>query len=150
MVTEKLAAIVIGIIMLFSVAGFASFSLIGRIGDPQPQQQTPEIPNIVTRPLTGSEISYILQTGRVVLRDYYPSACAECLERNTELELFANQFSGFVVLEEVAGNQTRLEMIDSLGKVTELDPANITLEGLTDSFCRNSIVKPRECILRNI
>ena len=72
------------------------------------------------------------------------------MERNSELELFANQFSGFVVLEEVTGNQTRLEMIDSLGKVTELAPENITLEGLTETFCRNSIVKPKECILRNI
>lgn len=152
---EQVAAIVIGLIFVVSMVGFA-FTSMSRF----PQQQSPgiSIPNIVNRELTREEKIYILQTGRVLIEDFYVSGCSRCEIDRATLEAFAQEFKEFVVLEEVevyanATNETtyvKLQMIGRTGLIEDLRDMEITQENLTDIFCDIALVQPRECLLREI
>ena len=149
---EQVAAIVIGLIFVVSMAGFA-FS--GMNIFPQ-QQPSINISNIVDRELTQGEKIYILQTGRVLIEDFYVQGCTPCEIDRATLEAFTQEFSEFVILEEVEVNSTnetsyvKLQMIGRTGLIEDLRDVEITRENLVDIFCDISLVQPRECLLMDI
>jgi hypothetical protein len=156
MMKERMMAIVIGGLMLFSVAGFALMGM-GRFIDNGPVQ----VPNIMNEYLSGEQVSSILRSGRVLIRDVYTKNCSDCITRDITLEIFVNSFPGLVVLEEMMiepDNATavdgrgyvKFEMLSPTGEIIELDENNITQEGLTEMFCDISAVQPRECLLMDI
>jgi len=158
MMKERMMAILIGGLMLFSVAGFALMG-VGRFADNG--NQAPQVPTIMKEYLTGEQISSILRTGRVLIRDVYTVDCVDCKSNDATLEIFANSFSGLVVLEEIMvepDNETtvdgngyvKFEMISPTGDIIELADKEINQENLTDMFCEISAIQPKECLLRSI
>jgi len=141
---ERLMAIVIGLIMIFSMLGFAATSIVVN----PTGQQTIEIHPVVKSGLDKDMKLFILRSGRVLIEHFYPAGCQDCLEMNAMLEVFANQFSGFVVAElvEVPENETKFEAIGSAGRITELS-YNMTQQDLMDIFCDIAIRQPKECLL---
>jgi hypothetical protein len=152
---EKFFAIFVGLIFILSMAGFAVTSLSGFR---QPQNPGAEIPNIINRELAPEEKIYVLQTGRVLVENFYVSGCSRCIADRATLESFANRFRDFVVLEqvEVAANATnetayvKLQMIGRAGLIEDLEESQLTEENLTDIFCDMALSQPRECLLRGI
>lgn len=145
MAKERAMAIFIGLIMIASVGGFA-LSYAGRNVNP-PQNL---IPTIVDRELSPEEVVLVLQSGRVLIENFYLGNCTECIVNNIVLETFANKFDGFVVLEEVVANETKLQMIGMGGKIISLKNETISESNLMDIFCDNAIAQPNECLLREI
>lgn len=158
MMKERMMAILIGGLMLLSVAGFALMGL-GRFTDSG--NQPVQVPNVMNEYLSGEQISSILRSGRVLIRDVYTKDCTDCSSTNVALELFANSFPGMITLEEVMielDNTTtadekgyvKFQMISPTGEVVDLDGKNITQESLTEIFCDISAVQPKECLLRDV
>jgi len=145
MARERAMAIFIGLIMIFSVGGFA-LSYAGR--NVNPPRNT--IPTIVERELNPEEVVSVLRSGRVLIENFYTENCSGCVERNAVLENFANSLDGFVVLEEVKANETKLQMIGTGGKIVSLENESITEDNLMDIFCDIAIAQPNECLLREI
>lgn len=149
---EQVAAIVIGLIFVMSMVGVAFSSLSWF-----PQQQPGvAIPNIINRELTQEERIYVLQTGRVLIENFYVSNCSICAVDKATLEMFAQEFKEFIVLEEVEVNNTnettyvKLQMIGRAGLIKDLRDVEITQENLIDIFCDIALVQPRECLLREM
>lgn len=146
---ERVAAIFIGLIMIFSVAGFALTQSLTR----ENQDSGVDIQNIVTKPLTSDERLFVLKSGRVLIENHYILHCSECLENNMVLEVFVQKFPGFVVLESVVvneTNETKFQMISGTGEIRDLKNVSITEDILTYIFCEISLMQPRECLLREI
>ncbi len=156
MMKERLAAIVIGGIMLLSVAGFAIMGL-GRFAGSN--QQT-EIPFIFNEVLDSSQLSGILRTGRIVIRDIHEQGCVQCNANSNELEVLTNTFKGYIVLESVSVNPenytvdedgyVKFEMISPSGDIMDLGGRDINQTMLTDMFCDISVIQPKECLLREV
>ena len=141
MKSERLMAIFIGLIMVTSVAGIA-FSSASRNQQPPVQ----EIPTIVTVKLTDTQVADVFRSGRVLMEYFYYSNCTGCLDTRSMLESFANSYDGYVVLNVVAGNETRYDMIGGTGKIIEFN--NETTENeLLDTLCDVAIGLPPECII---
>lgn len=144
--TERFMAIFIGVIMLGSVIGFALMSTIN------PQQEAPEIPNIINNELSTDEVIYILKSGKVLIENFYTSNCVECLDKKIELESFVNRFKDFTVLENVVVNQTnetRLQMIGIGGTILKLENTTINQNNLLEKFCSVAMSQPIECLLED-
>jgi len=141
-IKERMAAIFIGMVMLFAVGGWALMNVM-------PQDTGPEfnVPTIVARELTTDEIVYVLQSGRVLIEYYYLENSTKHIEELPVLEMFANQLDGFVVLEEVPANSTRFEMIGIEGKILDLSGMELTENNLFGNFCSIAIAQPPECLL---
>ena len=148
MMKERAMAFLIGLIMIFSVIGFAFSSAVFFFSSGK--KPLPEIPTIVTKKLKPDEILVVLQTGKVLIEDFYPENCSKCLERNAELEKFANSFDGFVVLEKVVANETLLQMIGAGGEIIDLSNKEINRTVLLDNFCKIAMLQPQECLLKEI
>jgi hypothetical protein len=102
------------------------------------------------RLLEGKEKITILRNGNVLIEYLYVMS-PETLDRKAMYENFAARFSDIIVLEMVAisaDNQTMDQMIAPDGDVILLD--NVTASTIVDVFCENTVVQPRECILRGI
>jgi len=141
-IKERLMAIFIGLVMLLAVGGWAVMSIV-------PQDTGPEfnVPIIVTRELTSDEIIYVLQTGRVLIEYFYTTNTTDYLDDLPILESFTSNFNNFVVLEEVAGNQTRFEMIGINGQILNVEDLELNYDNLLDTFCTIAIAQPPECLL---
>ncbi len=140
---ERLMSLFIGAVMVLAVLGWAMMSMV-------PQGDAPEfeIPTIMTEALTTEEVVYVLQkTGRVLIEYFYTPNCTECADELEMLEMFATQFDGFVVLEEVEGNLTRFDMIGMGGNIVNLENEEIDFDRLVEIFCDNAIAMPPECLL---
>jgi hypothetical protein len=147
MMKERIAAIIIGLIMIMSMAGFALVNII-------PQDEPVVIPSILDRQLTPEERLFVLRTGRVLIENFYPPGCGECRELGTRLKGFAQAFGNFVVLEDVVlTNATEADyesrMIGREGMIRDI-PSNITDDGLMDLFCSLAISRPKECLLTKV
>jgi hypothetical protein len=144
MARERIMAIVIGLIMVMSAAGFALNSAMN-----QGSSQTPglSIPAIVTRQLTSEETVYVLQSGRVLIEFLYAQNCTGCAEKIPVLEAFAQRMSEFVVLEEAPANETSLQIIGSGGKIEDIWNMTLTDQNLMDTFCEIAIAQPPECLM---
>lgn len=158
MMKERMMAILIGGLMLFSVAGFALMG-IGRFVDDG--NEPIQVPNVMNEYLSGEQVSSILRGGKVLIRDVYAKNCSDCASRDITLELFVNSFPGLLVLEEAAiepdnatfvdsNGYVKFQMISPTGEVIDLGDKNITQEDLTDMFCDISAIQPKECLLRDI
>jgi thiol-disulfide isomerase/thioredoxin len=139
------AAIFILVIMVLSVAGFALNS-----ANFQKEPEGIDIPAVVREPLSTQDQVYILRTGRVLIEHFYTDGCEDCFEKNAQLEEFAARLDGYVVVNEVAGNESRLDMIGMGGKIVDISNTSLDYEGLIDTFCGIAIAQPRACILRDI
>jgi hypothetical protein len=137
------AAILILVIMVLSAVGFALNSANFQQEPPQP-----EIPTIIREPLSSEQQVFILRSGRVLIEHFYPDGCMECLDTNSQLEDFAGRLEGYVVVNEVAGNESRLDMIGAGGKIVSLENQSLDYESLIGKFCDIAIAQPRACILR--
>lgn len=148
---QMIFAIVIGLIMLTSVAGFAAFGprLTGQVTQ---DQQDYTIPLVVDRPLTGQEISLILRQGRVVFESVYNEACDDCRVKDQELEFFARNLGGFAIISSVETQNgegwEKFQMIGTNGKIVNLEEEEITQDNLLTLFCSIAIIQPKECILK--
>jgi hypothetical protein len=138
---ERLMAIFIGLIMITSVAGIA-FSSAVRNQEPQVQ----EIPTIVSVKLTDEQLVDVFRSGRVLLEYFYYSNCTDCLDTRTTLEGFANSYDGYVVLNVVAGNESRYDMIGIDGRIIEFQEGTTDKE-LLSTLCDVAIGVPPECII---
>ena len=139
---ERAMSLFIGAIMVFAVVGWALMQMVPQNGGPEFN-----VPTIVTQELTSDEIIYVLQTGRVLIEYFYLSNSTEYLDDLPVLEMFANQYGGFVVLEEVAANSTRFEMIGLNGQIVNMEGVELTQDNLLDMFCDIAIAQPPECLL---
>ncbi len=136
------AAIFILVIMVMSVAGFAMNSANF---SSQPEQR--EIPLVIREPLSTEEQIYILQNGRVLIEHFYTEDCADCLEKNAQLEEFVGRLEGYAVLNAVQGNETRLDMIGASGQIVDLEGRSLDYDSLIGDFCGIAIAQPRTCLL---
>lgn len=146
MLGERKGAILIGLLLVFimggSLIGFAVLSSRG----PSQAQQGSDIPPIVDYELSPGELVFVLQTGRVVIENFYSPDCTECMQNNILLDSFVNTFPNYIVMESVVGNESKLQMIGRGGSIVEL--GNLTEESLMNTFCDLAILQPRECIIR--
>jgi len=145
MARERLAAIIIGVIMIMSAAGFALNSAInqGRVST------TPEItvPAIVTRQLTTNEMVYVLNyQGKVIIEYSYLNNTQNSDVIASE-EGFAQKRSDFIVLSEFPGNETSIKMIGSAGKIVDVGNMTLTDQNLLNAFCPIAIAQPPECLM---
>lgn len=141
---ERLMAIFIGLIMITSLLGFALNSAVWQQGT---QNQGPQIPAFVDRELTPEEVVFVLRTGRVLIENFYEENCTECLSRNVDLQTFAGSLSDFIVLENAAGNETKLQMVGNGGKIIDLENETLTQNNLLSIFCGIAIAQPQQCLI---
>jgi hypothetical protein len=144
MAKERIIAIVIGLIMIMSAAGFALNSAInqGRI-NPTPKIN---VPTIVTRPLTADEFVNILNGGRVIIEYSYQNDTID-QSKIAALESFAQQRSDFIVLSEYSGNETSLNMIGYQGKIVDMGNMTLSNQNLMTTFCSIAIAQPPDCLM---
>jgi len=144
MLSQRLFAIVVGVLMLGSVAGFALMNVY----QAPPQN---EIPSIIDKPLSPQDRVYILRTGKVLIEYLYPEGCIDCSEKTALYQSFVNNFKNYAVLElvEVPSNETADRIIGNYGDTIEL--GNVTTgEGLMTTFCSIAIIQPKECLIMEI
>ncbi len=136
--------VVVGIMMITWAMGLAlSYNI--KVGD-----TGMKIESVYDRPLTGQEKVTILKTGKVLIEYLYTSDDPASAAKLATYENFVGRFQDFVVLEEaeVGVNQTMEQMISPTGDVIPLH--NVTDSSLIDIFCQNTVVQPRECLMRSI
>ncbi len=139
----KLAgSLLVLVIMVMSAVGFAMNS-----ATLSNQPQAEEIPNIINYELSAQEQIQVLRTGKVLIENFYAENCTGCADRNIILKGFAARMQGYLVLENVKGNVTRLGMIGNQGRIISLDDMEITDGNLLSVFCQNAIAQPRECLM---
>jgi len=149
---ERIAAVFIGALMLFSVAGFAlqgsSFTANVASNDHEEYSLEP----VVNRYLSSQEKAIILTNGRVIIESVYGSECSECKQMDSELQLFTNNNQGFVFMQSVETESgdgfDKLQMIGSDGSIINLEDEDLTQENILNIFCGLSAVQPKSCILK--
>jgi len=150
MMKERAMAIFIGLIMVFSVAGFAIMS----VSWGNNSGNTPvDVPSIIDKALTRDEFRSVLLSGKTIIQNHYLVGCTDCGATNALLGNFTQGMEGFVVLEQFGvqfQNETKLQMVSSDGKITELDSALLNESSLLDTVCSVSYVQPKLCLLRGI
>lgn len=149
---EKAIAILFGLIMLFSLAGFGGLSLLGSSDqgqDPNNGANDIYVPTVSYEELDSQEKLYVLQTGRVLIESSYSLDCQECIENNALLESFARQFPAHVVVQIVETEEPpEIKMTGRNGIIQEL--TDVTETGIMDLFCSLAAVQPRECLFREL
>ena len=145
MAKERIIAIIIGLIMIMSAAGFALNSAISQGGiNPKPQIN---VPTIVTRPLTTDEMIYVLNgQGKVVIEYSYTNQTVD-QSKIAALEGFAQQKSSFVVLSEYSGNETLLNMIGYQGQIVDMSNMTLSDQNLLSTFCSIAIMQSPDCLM---
>jgi len=146
MLSQRLFAIVVGILMLTSVASFALSSLYR-----MPSKEEVKIPAIIEKPLAPEERVQILQSGKVLIEYLYPEGCDDCSAKKDTYAKFMDKFKDYAVLEiaEVPENQTLDRIIGAYGDTEELKDI-VTEDRLLEVFCKLAIVQPKECLLMEI
>jgi hypothetical protein len=144
MLSQRIFAIVVGVLMLTSVAGFAIMNVY------QGPQKV-EIPTIIEKPLTPQERVNVLQTGRVLVEYLYPEGCATCTEKIAFYQSFANTYKNYAVLEiaEVPANETLDRIIGMNGDTKELAEVS-TSDTFMQTFCSVAISQPKECLMMEL
>lgn len=133
---ERLAAVVLGLLMVGSILGFASM----RINT----ERKLEIGPIIDRALSPEEKAAILKTGRVLIEYGYQ-------ENNSKAGLylaFVQKYGKYAVLEIFPSNNTIDQMVGNQGRIIELHNVS-TEDELFMIFCDNAFLKPKECLLES-
>ncbi len=147
MAKERLIAIFVGLVMIMSAAGFALNSAMNQ-GTTNTSPAI-NIPAIVTRELTAEETVYALNyEGRAIIEYFYQENCTDCSEKTVALESFANRMGEFVVLQEMVGNETSLQILGSQGRIVDMSNMTLSEGNLMDTFCEVAIAQPTECLMR--
>jgi hypothetical protein len=147
MAKERLIAIFIGLIMIMSVAGFALMSAMNQGVDNSNKEFN--IPAVMTRELTAEETVYVLNyEGRAIMEYFYQENCTDCSEKMASLESFANRMAEFLVLQEVVGNETSLQILGSQGRIVDMSNMTLSEGNLMNTFCDVAIAQPQECLMR--
>lgn len=142
---KPLAVIFVLVTMVLSVAGYA---LMG--SNSQQAPEAPEIPSVIREPIDTQTQVQILRSGSVLIEHFYSEDCEDCVQKNAKLEEFISRLPGYVVLNEVQGNDTRLDMIGIGGRIVDISGNSLEYEELIDQYCEVAIAQPRACILRSI
>jgi hypothetical protein len=139
---ERIAAIVIGLLMVGSILGFAIMSVR------QPVKENVNI-NIFDRQLSAQEKVAILRTGKVLIEYGWPYNCSQCSQREQLFVNFVHKWPDYVVLSAFNSNQSIEHIIGGNGQIVELE--NVTTEdGLFAIFCQLAYIQPKECLLLKI
>jgi hypothetical protein len=149
MMKERLMAIFIGLIMIFSVAGFALMSIRWDNSGNTPVN----VPSIVHTALTNEQLISLFRSGKTLMQYHYPVNCSSCSEVTSALEDFVSNMNESVLLEEfpIESNGTALlRMVSSSGEISDLSGDKMNQTMLLDTFCSISYVQTQECLLRNI
>jgi len=136
------------VVVVFMMITWAMGMALSQNIDVRPQGK--QIESVYTELLTGQEKVAILRTGKVLIEYLYIPG-PESIDNKALYENFVAQFKDFAVLQAVevsAGNETMNQMIASDGDIISLD--NVTAANMLDVFCDNTIVQPKECLLRSI
>jgi len=144
MAKERLMAIIIGVVMVMSAAGFALNSAVNQNFNTTPGFN---IPTIVNRQLTTEETVYVLQNGKVVIEFLQADNCTDCAGKIPTLEAFAQKMSEFVVLEEAKANETSIQIIGAGGKIEDIGNMTLSEQNLMSTFCSIAIAQPQECLM---
>ncbi len=142
MAKERIAAIVIGLLMIGSILGFALMSAR------QPVEEQ-KIGNIINRQLTAQEKIAILQSGKVLIEFGWPEDCQTCQQKQSLYLSFVQAWPAFVVLSDFSSDQTIDHMIGRDGQIVDLTNIS-TQEDLFGLFCQQAILQPKECLLAQI
>ena len=113
-----------------------------------PKQEQQKVSSIIKNELKPEEKLSILRNGYVLIEYFYEKNCTNCLGEIQELEMFANKYKGYVILEEVEGNKTLKQMISPRGDIENIE--NITVENLTEKLCKIAVRIPEVCLLEKI
>ncbi|MFH1445487.1 MAG: hypothetical protein ABIF08_03335 [Nanoarchaeota archaeon] len=146
MMKERIGAIIVGLIMLFSVMGFALSSSV--VNNPEPEQG---IEPIIKGELTSSDVLFILQNGKTIYRYYYAND-QKSLDDKITLEIFVNSIKDYVVLNEIESNETSLEIVavvNQEGKIISYN-GEINNQDLFLKLCEVAAMKPKECFMYDI
>lgn len=145
---QRLAAVVIGGIMLLSTVGVAlSFSTIQTRANAQPQQ-TP-LPPAVNTELTPQQMIAALQAGRLVYTYQTPADCTDCVAAKDLLTAFAAAHPDLMTLLLKTGTPETLSALKPDGKIAPL-ALPTDEEKILEFHCANTLVQPKECLLLKI
>ncbi len=150
MMKERAIAVFFGLIMISSVLGYA----ITNINWGNNAGNTPvDVPSVTDKALTRDEFRSVLLSGKSIIQNHYLVGCTDCDATNALLESFAEDMTGFLVIEQFGvqfENDTKLQIVSSDGKITELGNGAIDQASLLDTVCEVSYVQPKRCLLRGI
>ena len=139
--------------LFFIIIMFGSVVVYG-INSALKQPDTQELPKgatvldqIINRQLTNQEKVLALQSGRTIIEFYHTANCADCQAKRVAIENFAKKIGTTVIVSEVLGDRDAVEMIAGNGRVIPLE--DVSENNLFDTFCKEALVKPKECLLRD-
>jgi hypothetical protein len=143
---QRLFAIFVGVMMILSVAGFATMRFL-------PEQKNIKISNVVNKVLDPEEKISILREGRTLIEFIYPDNCTWCPEKANIYNDFVNsdEFKDYAVLEtaEVVGINDTIDRMISIYEIVDL--SNVTTkDDLQKIFCSKATQKPEVCLLYEI
>lgn len=142
---KETMALIIILVFGFSIIAEALLYVTPSVTNSQRNQ---EISSIIKKELTTEEKLSILKNGYVLIEYFYEENCTKCQEEIQTLEMFANQYRGYVILEEVQGNKTLKQMISPNGNIEDIE--NLTSEDLIKKLCEIGWKIPQECLLEKI
>ena len=148
--TNRIIAILIGILMLGSTATYALMQAFNYFGTNK--QQNAQLPSsyIVQEQLTDDQEKTIMSEYKTVVQFYYSTDCLNCIRQRNVLENFVNQNSGQIYLEEIqTKNQVPQNIVMKSYRDTRL-LANATQSDIENGFCDVLLQPPAQCALRNL
>ncbi len=147
MMKERLMAIVIGVIMLGSMVGYAMIQ-----NSPREKEAPEGFPVVMDRPLLPEERVEILRRGLTLIEFLYPENCTGCADKKGMYESFvtSDDFGGYVILSSAASENSTADWIIGMnGDRIGLEDINST-EDLEEIFCDVAISQPNICLLHDL
>ncbi|MBU0952893.1 MAG: hypothetical protein KKA90_00515 [Nanoarchaeota archaeon] len=145
---ERSFALFLVALMLLSAAGFAvSFTPVTQSSSEEPEIILP--PPIVERALTTEEVLSALRTGRLIYTYTTPEACESCEAMKTTLSDFVTTYPAFAIIVFLEGEQEELTVLLPSGEFVPIETP-IDVDELLETYCENSYIKPKECLLLQI
>jgi len=148
--TNRVIAILIGILMLGSTATYALIQAFNYFGTNK--QQNTNLPSsyIVQEQLTDTQEQTIISQYKTVVQFYYSPDCLDCIRQRNILENFVNQNKGQIYLEEIQiKNQTLQNIIMKSYKDT-IKLSNANQNDIENAFCDVLLQPPALCALRSL
>jgi hypothetical protein len=146
MMKERIMAILIGVIMLGSMATYALIQKTPRDTAPV------EFPIFMERPLQPEERVEILRRGVSLIEFLYPGNCTDCTAKAEMYKSFvtSEDFKGYIVLSSAqTENDTADWIIGMNGDRTSLEDVNTSAD-LEKEFCKVAMSQPTRCMLQEI
>ena len=149
-ITNRVIAILIGILMVGSTATYALIQAFNYFGTNK--QQNTNLPSsyIVQEQLSNDQEQYIISQRGTVVQFYYSADCLDCVRQRNILESFMNQNKGQIFLEEI---QTKNQVTQNIVMKSYRDTimlSNASESDITNAFCDVLLNPPAQCALRNL